>query len=448
MDQTQTKHSRYEAPGVHGAAPLAARERAVGRLAGVRRGLWSWLKTATVVLAGLYVVSWFFITASVAWLNRTYNAGPMLSNTVMHLQRAEPMRAYALPKDPGISLEQANDAYLSLYAVSSQPGFAAREASGEAPARAWRAADIEEPLFPTAPRRLFRGPPSPPVITAAGKGFNAREREVLRMIATAPVWPAWDLIARAPRIDRLGTLFETPFGDDAHVANIPVGRGGNTSELAHAAIARAAWHYSEGRRDSAEMVLRAVVSHGLQMIDNASVGIDAIVGNAVVTLGRDALIRMYALTGDPRGRMIEAEVARAGSRLVPASLHYMARDFDVRRAGIEAAAEDLALPRGVRGELLGASARLSCGNGRELLFGMRDETRALFDRARRDFARYPSERALIDVIERSNEVSLRTSPYSRNEQESFVATMDLLGRIYFNPRLASCTMNFLSGGRF
>jgi hypothetical protein len=443
MDRTQTKQSRYGAPGIDSAAPLATREeRAQGLAARVRRGFLSWFKTAVITLGTMYVIGWFVLTVGIAWMNRVYTQAPNFSNTMIRSNAVEPMRAYALPKDPRITLEAASQSYLMLNALgSSAPGFAAKGTRGNEPDRPWRRATIDPTMFTTAGLPGSYAVPGPAVIEAAGKGFNAGEREFLRMVATAPIWREWDRVVLAPKLDRLEALFHLPFSDDAHTLRFPIERFTRAREMAYAAVSRAAWHYAEGRRDSAEVILRAIVTYGFQVSDNASFAVDQLSGQALVALGRDALQRFYAMRGDPRSEAINSDMRRASRQHWLNSLPSSLADFNARRVEVNRAALEPAIPPGIRNELLITVARMSCGDGRELAFGMRQETRDIFERARRDFARYSSERSLIDVIERNNEipVSAAVGP----TELGALSTLDLLGRIYFNPRLAGCALSAL-----
>ena len=64
-------------------------------------------------------------------------------------------------------------------------------------------------------------------------------------------------------------------------------------ELAYAAVSRAAYHMALGQRDSAETVLRSIVSFGFAFIDNGTSGLEAVIGSVIVAIGRDALHRFY-----------------------------------------------------------------------------------------------------------------------------------------------------------
>lgn len=436
MDQTRTSEARYGAPDISGAAPLATRGEPRGFVARAREAVIDWVKTAAITLGTMYVIGWFVMTVGVAWMNRVGNGGARFENTMQRHQIAEAMRPYALAPDPRITLDEATRAFAALQPPSRGGNGYVMKQGGVGPALPWKGLVMAPELFPTARASSYEGP-GPTVIEATKSGFSAKEREVLRSIGTAPQWRVWDLLARAPSVDIVGARFETPFAAEAHVYYMPILKFGATKEYAYAAVTRAAWHISEGRSDSAEAILRAIVSNGFALRDNATFAIDQLIGNSIIGIGRDALIRFYALTGDPRGPAIEAEVARASARPIPAEIHTNVRDYKLRVVAIEEAIRARSLGRGIQMEMLSQRAQATCGDARELVLGQRASTRDVFDRARQELARYPAERATIDLIQRSMEYPEIGWVDSR---EPAIKGLEFLGRIYFNPRLASCTL--------
>jgi hypothetical protein len=286
------------------------------------------------------------------------------------------------------------------------------------------------------------------VIEASARGFSRAERDYLRVVGTAPLWKDWDLVARAPALDVVGSRLRLPFSEGAHIVNMPLVRGSVQNNLASAAVARAAWHLAEGRRDSAEAVLRAIVSYGFQIADNANFALDEWVGGAIVRIGREGLQKFYALSNDPRAAEIDAQMRRAGSVVPPYASYGREGDFNERRASLIETVQNTEMPRGTRVGLLRSVALSSCGDGRELVFGMRPETKAIFDRARQELARYPGERAVIDLMESSAEGQVAASfgGIASADEGGILTAMDYVGRIYFNPRLATCFLNGLTRG--
>lgn len=451
MDYTETKQARYGAPGTEAAAPLArragqdvgAQAEPVGLMARTRRAFIGWLKTAAVTLGTMYVIGWFAVTMTVTWFNRTNPRVARWENTMQKEMRARAMRPYAAPVDPGISLARAGEAFLALQpGRTGDYGFTLRVPAKQ-PVVPWRGMKLDQDLFKNSRPSSYEGPSSVHLIAASKAGYSAREKAVLKMIGNAPIWRQWDIVARAPALDQLGARFELPFGADATIEMMPIQRFAATKELAYAAVARAAWHLSEGRRDSAEIVLRSIVSYGLLTADHGSWVIDQLIGNVITGIGRGPLIEFYDLTNDPRGREIERATAQAELAGVPAAFNVNRQGFIERRNAIANAIGSTDVPHAMRMEMLLTYRLNSCGDARELIFGPRPESREVFERARRDLARYPSERALIDLIESPREIPV--DALGSGADRTVGTTMNLLGRVFFNPRLGMCTIAGIQG---
>ena len=97
-------------------------------------------------------------------------------------------------------------------------------------------------MFPTARPDLYNGPSSRSVLEASVKGFSPREMEYLRILAAAPVWREFDLVARARAVDAIGGQLRTPFGAKATPEGRPLPSFKDSKELAYAAVARAAYY--------------------------------------------------------------------------------------------------------------------------------------------------------------------------------------------------------------
>ena len=110
---------------------------------------------------------------------------------------------------------------------------------------------------------------------------------------------------------------------------------------------------------------------------------------------------------------------------------------EMRRTFIDRAA-DPALHHGERFEVLQRLAISSCTNVRELLVGPRAEVTDAFRNARRDLARYPSERSLVDLIGQLPNASLGM-PQSGAFDAIAVGSATIAGVVLHNPRLATCT---------
>jgi hypothetical protein len=76
---------------------------------------------------------------------------------------------------------------------------------------------------------------------------------------------------------------------------------------------------------------------------------------------------------------------------------------------------------------------------RGLLFGRDGEVQGALDRARSELARYPSERALIDLDTRVPSVA-RVSAAKGPLQAILVSPATVAGVVLHNPRMAACTL--------
>jgi hypothetical protein len=241
------------------------------------------------------------------------------------------------------------------------------------------------------------------------------------------VWHEFDLVARAPAVDVLGGQFRIPFGEGVTSEQRPLPKYGDARELAYAAVSRAAYHMSIGQRDSAEMVLRSIVSFGFALIDNGPGLIDEMIGTVIVGTGRDALQRYYVIQRDGRASLPALQapsrdmIARTESRRGRPSA-------DEVRERMLARLADPRVPRGERFEITRALSLGSCTSVRDLLLGPRAEVLDAIELARRSLPRYASERAFLD---------LQTSgPF----QTLVVSAASVPGMVFGNPRLESCSL--------
>jgi hypothetical protein len=355
---------------------------------------------------------------------------------------AEPVRSFRLPTDPSITPMQAGIALEALQpARIAVPGFETIPPAVR-PVATWRTVALAPDLFPTARPGLYDGPSSLSILEAAAKGFNPREMEYLRSLATAPIWREFDLVARAPAVDAIGGQFGIPFAPEALPEQRPLPSFKGSKELAYAAVSRAAYHMALGQRDSAEAVLRSIVSFGFTFVDNGTSGLEEVIGSVVVAIGRDALQRFYVIQHDPRAdspalARPSRSMAASFERTVPRTAH------DVQRR-LLTNIEDPAVPLGVRYESLRMLSGTSCINVRELLFGPSAETKQVVERARHSLARYPSEVALVELLTRPTYSAPDVS--SPNPIRTLaVSSASVAGVVLRNPRLASCT-RILTGG--
>ncbi len=426
----------------YGSAPLATTSQTpVGFGVRLLRGIRSWARDAAITLGVAYVMGWFVLTLGVAFMNSASRRSPPLMGVAEKSLLTVPVRQFVLARDASITPMAAGMAFESLQPEPRGGSVFERRVPAARVSTPW--ADLpalDKALFGDLKSSSWWGPSSMGLIAAVPKGFSAKERDVLRLIGTASVWRTFDLVARAPRVDMVGGRFIPPFGADATYWNMPIPRFAATKELAYAGVSRAAWHLSEGRRDSAEAALRAVVSFGFAMHDNAATSIEQLIGNVIVGIGRAGLEELFAVTKDPRGPALAAAMAAAPGAALPEFLQGLGvADRAAQRRMLIETVGSSALGPGLRYQALEGLRWSSCGSLRELVVGPNAETRSAFENARRGLARFPSEVALVDLIEKDlihDPASLRLS----SQTDAVAQLAYVAGRIYFNPRLGNCAV--------
>ena len=371
---------------------------------------------------------------------------PIGRNTRSKIERMEPLRPFSVPTDPTITPMRAGLAFNALQPKLENGNFPSPQLPSR-PEATWRNAPLTDDMFPTARQGSYNGPASGKILEAVAHGFSIQEMEFLRTLATAPVWREFDLIARAPAVDFIGGQFVIPFAPGATMNQMPTPRFAATKEMAYAAVSRAAYHMAIGQRDSAETILRSIVSFGFAEIDNGATLLEQLIGTVNVGIGRDALQRYYLITGDPRAGTAPLaptlyEAANPPNFFDP--LAHASSRAELRQELIAKSANPV-LHRAERYESLYLLSASSCTNVRELLFGTRTDVTDAFRAARRDLARYPSERAMVDLIDRSG---ASPSPYLLNGtgpvEKLVISTATIAGAVLGNPRLAACTRIILA----
>lgn len=456
----QDERGRYDnifgGPGAQRAAPLAetgkdGRKPSAARRAG--HGLLGWAKTAAITLGVMYVLGWAATVGFVTGVNKRLWRPSTFANTVERSAATAVTLKHRLPSDPTITPDAAGVALAALTAAPTRSptraptpastGFTFREIP-DRPSAPWRTLPIPQEIFPGI--SFVNGVPDPEKILALARGpLTQTQRQALRMIGSAEIWKSFDLVARASAVDVLGGRLNIPFGSDAQLVYLPAGGNPGTRWLAQAGVSRAAWHLSEGRRDSAEFALRAIVSFGAAMVENAPLLMDRLAGNSALNTGRGALIRYYTLIGDARGATLaaEAEAAVTGYKQ-PAVLDPIPRgDLEEMRRRMVAIINAPELPRALRIEMLMQLKASSCQSFRQVAFGEDDLLTNTAAALKADLARFPSEQALIDLV--AKPLSDR-SIYALLEREgSSAEALAAVARLYFSPRIASCG---IGGGAF
>jgi hypothetical protein len=261
---------------------------------------------------------------------------------------------------------------------------------------------------------------------------------VLKTIAEAPVWKDFDRVARAPAVDIVGGMYETPFAENVSAVTLPIMRFNGTKELAYANSSRAAYYLAIGQPERAEQALRSTVGFGFALIDNGTSAIDALIGRVIVEIGRKSFEQLDAARG------ITASIARDAAPPttlsdLPSDVVASDRTIDGLRKRLVAMSEDPSLSRAIRFSALERLALSSCSNVRDLLFAPRADVRDAFVRAKSELARFPSERAFVDLIEGAV-IRYPGGPVRNGgPQQLLVGASTIAGTVLNNPRMAACS---------
>ena len=365
--------------------------------------------------------------------------GSMWSNAadlrarIVDTDRWRPLMA---PQNLAIAPLQAGRAFHALQLPHTSSEFPEHVVAGRGE-QPWKQHLLSAEMFATLRGPGYDGPVASRVIEAAGRGFSRTEMAYLRAVAVAPLWNEFDKLASAPRVDLIGGQFVLPFRNDAFALSMPYRRFAETKALAYAGVSRAAYLVATGQSTQAEAALRSIVSFGFVLIDNGTSALDALVGRLIADIGRDGLHQLYTLLGNadgvaqsaPTARMPTTAAATSRARIDMARRQWQLLD-DVR---------DPQLPRTLRYESLRKLSFTTCGSVREMLFGPRANVRAAFDRAGTALARFPSERAYIDLMQ---DATNRMPPGMVSESKTsrlIIGAATVTGTVLHNPRVVACT---------
>ena len=291
----------------------------------------------------------------------------------------------------------------------------------------------------------YDGPVASRIIEATRGHFSAVEMTYLRAVAEAPLWHEFDRLASASRVDLIGGQFVLPFKDDALLLRMPYRRFADTKSLAYAGVSRAAYFLATGQPLQAEAALRSIVSFGFVFIDNGTSAIEAMVGRVIVGIGIDGLHQLYTVTGNTEGVARTAATSRSTQPVQASSRARL--DMDDRRGQLLDNVANPQLPRTLRYESLRALSFTTCGSVQEMLLGPSAEVRAAFDRAQRTLSRYPSERALIELMYEATNRPLPEMMSSRQSSRLIVGAAAVAGTVLNNPRIEACTRVALALGQ-
>jgi hypothetical protein len=364
---------------------------------------------------------------------------PAFANTQEKLRLAGAARPWKVATDSTITPAAAGRAYAILMSRHAQEGPMLQPVPRRGPVP-WDE-NLPEHLFPTARPKGYLGPDNQQILLAARRGFTREELAYLGRVAHADVWPYVSIVARAPALDALGGRYVTPFPPTANSYTLPIPHFANTKAIAYAASARAAWHLAQGRRDSAEIVLREMLSFGFALTETPFL-IETLIGVVIVNVARANLEQLWTITGDPRAARLRAlhDSALAARDARDASTAIKTQRFlgaAAMRQVTVAGATDSHNIRSLRFSMLHNLGMASCTNASELVFGPAPDVRDAFARARREVARFPSEQSLLDVME-TEAVRLRYWPIEGALDGGLARVGRAGGALLGNDRLPGC----------
>jgi hypothetical protein len=405
-----------------------------------------------LALAALVVIPlWLLgVLAPQAWTVWAVNLTIVRQKT----QSVELVRRFAVPVDSTVTALAAGRAFYTLSEIghdSAHPAGPFRQ--HPLPRRLPPLPELSDSaLFPVATG--WRGPDDQRILAMALRGFSPAQERWLAGLAAHPVWTEWGTVARAPTFDYVGARFAIPFPRDADLWSMPVARFAGPKTVAYANTVRAAWFLARGRRAEAEHALRETVSVGLQMVDHGRTVLDAMIGVVIAGIGRRALEQLFSLTGRPEAQRLRDAAAAWQARLDSTGA---TTDVDTERIGRMTPRQlrrltlslpwDRTLPLGLRFEEVRRASLAPCTDVEEMVFGPAADVRAVFGRARRELARFPSDSALIGLLERDAQEGPRVywdvwgPEYARRGalEASLYAALRATGRLLGNPRLARCS---------
>ncbi|WP_309672674.1 hypothetical protein [Gemmatimonas sp.] len=369
--------------------------------------------------------------------NRSIAFVPNMSHLVERTAEADRWRDFRAPIDASITPQAAGDALRRITAVPAQDGYRMRAVAVEH-ARPWSSIALAPDLFPNMRTPQSKSPAAFMLIAKTLDGYSSREMAYLREIAEAPLWKDFDAVASAARVDVVGGLYETPFATDAQLMAFPTVGYADAKQIAYAAVARATYHLASGDPAEAERILRTTVSFGFTFIDQGVTALDAMVGRMVVDIARDGLYHLYLQSG--RGELADRVAPLPPRTATGPRAMTPAVDEQTARARTLTLINDARIPRPLRMEALEVlSYSGSCGGVRAMLTGPSDELRRTLTTARASMARFPSEQAFFDLIERNMHSGPQTSRDAGVLGRVASGTAAILSAVTGNSRIATCT---------
>ncbi|MCZ8206472.1 hypothetical protein [Gemmatimonas sp.] len=353
------------------------------------------------------------------------------SDLSTRIAQVEKLRVLRLPTTSELSPLAAGHLWHATD-VTAKHGMFPVHPAAEPAERGWQHASLSDAMFADIGRRDAHLLQSSEVLRAAQGALSASEQQYLRTVAESPIWGDIDRLASAGAVDVIGARYVLPFRADATPVLMPIPRFATTKEIAYAGLSRAAYHLSQGEPERAEHALRSVLSYGFVMLDNGTSAIEGLIGRVMVGIASEGLHTLYTITGNAAGAALTAPITDA------TSLTLGARDGTTEQRLI-AVAGDPTVPRTIRLESLRALAFSSCTNVRGTLLGPSAASDAAFDEARRTLARYPSEVALIELMQDAANRPPGGSEIAAKRDWLLLGAASVASTVLNNPRIQTCT---------
>ncbi len=361
---------------------------------------------------------------------------PDNSTLLERMAQVEPMRAVTSPIDRTITPMQAGIALHELQRHPPHSTFPTLAVSAPVE-RPWETLELSPDMFTSLTAfGGFRGPSPTEVIAAAVNGFSDAELAYLRAVAESPTWNTVDVVATAAEVDVIGGEFVLPFRPNARAYNMPIPSFADSKALAYAANVRAAYYLAIGQPERAEAALRSIVSLGFAYMDDGRSTVEALIGRVLVGIARDGLHQLYTATGDLAGMALTKPLPPIATTPDPrSSAAEPAASLNTR-----ANTDEQTLPRAIRLERVMLQTMTSCGSVQTMLFPESDGSRTFFERERADLARYPSERAYMDLIASTSSVLPTTADSDLHFiPRLIIGAASVTSTVLHNPRIETCT---------
>ena len=357
------------------------------------------MAAATVVAlgAGIAIPGTGFLVGSSIGPALASMTVPKFSATLRRAAEAEALAYLRLEADPSITPLEAGEA---LHVITNLDGRRAPFDGVKVAVRSY-----ETRFLPNREENLFGMPPGkwPEIlIPRVLEGLTVEEEAYLRAVAEHPGLAEFETLARAPAADFLQATYELPFAEKETVISLPIPRYSGIREGAYAMIAKAAMELQDGNPAKAESTLRTVISAGHLLADDSPTLIGSLIGFVLVSGGADALEHLY----DATGREAEATAMRRTRKAVNRASEIAQQgtfrgEMESTLKGMPKTVLSKDAIRGLQWEYLHILTGVShCINPSQMLFGPDQETTEFLQAAEANLVRYPSEKALFDLMKK------------------------------------------------